>query len=88
MGDPRCAQRPMVAIDNFGDSAGRLDVIALDNKNGYQQITLRYRGQEKLAFSMPDNSKWCFGIMPFGPHKAPAFYTSMMRIFKSELQAL
>jgi len=81
---PRCDD----AIDNFGDSAGRLFFIALDNKTGYHQIAVRYSDQEKLAFFAPDDEKWCFGVMPFGPRNAPAFYTCMMRIFKTEWQVL
>jgi hypothetical protein len=81
---PRCDD----AIDNFGDSAGRLYFIALDNKTGYHQIKVRECDQEKLAFFAPDDEKYCFGVMPFGPRNAPAFYTCMMRIFKSEWQAL
>ena len=81
---PRCDD----AIDNFGDSAGRLYFIALDNKTGYHQIAVRFCDQEKLAFFAPDDFKWCFGVMPFGPRNAPAFYTCMMRIFKDEWNAL
>ncbi len=81
---PRCDD----AIDNFGDSAGRLFFIALDNKTGYHQIRVRFQDQEKLAFFAPDDEKWCWPVMPFGPRNAPAFYTCMMRIFKTEWEAL
>ena len=81
---PRCDD----AINNFGDSAGRLYFISLDNKTGYHQIAVRFSDQEKLAFFAPDDSKWCWGVMPFGPRNAPAFYTCMMRIFKGEWIAL
>ena len=81
---PRCDD----AIDNFGDSAGRLFFIALDNKTGYHQIRVRQQDQEKLAFFTPDDDKYCWPVMPFGPRNAPAFYTCMMRIFRGEWQAL
>jgi hypothetical protein len=81
---PRCDD----AIDNFGDSAGRLFFIALDNKTGYHQVLVREKDQEKLAFFGPDDEKYCWPVMPFGPRNAPAFYTCMMRIFKCEWEAL
>jgi hypothetical protein len=77
---PRCDD----AIDNFGDSNGRLYFIALDNKTGYHQIAVRFSDQEKLAFFAPNDKKYCFGVMPFGPRNAPAFYTCMMHLFKGE----
>ena len=77
---PRCDD----AIDNFGDSNGRLCFIALDNKTGYHQIAVRFCDQEKLAFFAPNDKKYCFSVMPFGPRNAPAFYTCMMHIFKGE----
>ncbi len=74
---PRCDD----AIDNFGDSAGRLFFIALDNKTGYHQFRVPFQDQEKLALFAPDDKKWCWPVMPFRPRNAPAFYTCMMRIF-------
>jgi hypothetical protein len=62
--------------------------IALDNMTGYHQIRVRHRDQEKLAFFAPDDHKYCWPVMPFGPRNAPAFYTCMMGIFKGEWQAL
>jgi hypothetical protein len=81
---PRCDD----AIDNFGDSAGRLFFISLDNKTGYHQIAVRSTDQEKLAFFSPDHKKYTFTVMPFGPRNAPAFYTAMMRVFEDEWNAL
>jgi hypothetical protein len=81
---PRCAD----AIDNFGDSAGRLYFLALDNKQGYHQIRVRECDQEKLAFFTADDRKMCWGVLPFGPMNGPAFYTCMMGIFRDEWNAL
>jgi hypothetical protein len=53
---PRCDD----AIDNFGDSAGRLYFIALDNKTRYHQIRVRPEDQEKLAFFAPNHEKYTF----------------------------
>jgi hypothetical protein len=80
---PRCDD----AIDNFGDAAGRLFFLALDNKTGYHRITVRFLDQEKLAFFGPNFKKYYFNVMPFGPCNAPAFYTAMMSIFPNEWNA-
>ena len=75
---PRCND----AIDDFGDSAGHLFFISLDNKTGYHQILVRLIGQDKLAFFAPDRNKYTFKVMPFGPRNAPAYYTAMMNCFQ------
>ena len=76
------------AIDDFGDSNGRLYFINLDNKTGYHQIGVRYADQSKLAFFGPDRKKYTFSVMLFVPRKAPAFYTCMMLIFRGEYYSL
>ena len=45
---------------------------------------MRLSDQEKLAFFTPDDLKYCFAVMPFGPTNAPGFYTAMMKEFKTE----
>ena len=40
--------------------------------------------QEKLAFFSPNNSKYAFKVVPFGPINAPEFYTCMMQEFHVE----
>jgi hypothetical protein len=72
------------AINNFGDSAGRLYFIALDNKTGYHQIRVLPEDQEKLAFFAPNHEKYTFSVMPFRPRNAPAVYTAMMHTFNQE----
>jgi hypothetical protein len=74
---PRCDD----AINNFGDSNGRLYFISLDNKTGYHQIGVGFADQDKLPFFWPDGKKYTFSVMPFGPRNAPAFYTCMMLFF-------
>ena len=81
---PRCDD----AINNFGDSNGRLYFISLDNKTGYHQIGVRFANQDKLAFFGPDGKKYTFNVMPFGSHNAPAFYTRMMLVFRGEYDSL
>ena len=41
-----------------------------------------------MAFFAPDNNKYAFTVMPFGPVNAPTFYTYMMGDLKDELDAL
>jgi hypothetical protein len=77
---PRCND----AIENFGDSAGRLYIISLDNKTGYHQISVRAIDRPKLAFFAPDGKKYTFGVLPFGPRNGPAYYTAMMTFLQGE----
>ena len=81
---PRCD----AALDNFGDSKGRLHFISVDGKTGYHQIAVAENDQEKLAFMGPDLEKYCYTVMPFGPRNAPAVYTAMMRIMNTEVVTL
>ena len=43
---------------------------------------------EKTAFFAPDDRKYCFTVMSFGPTNSPGFYTAMMRNFKGEWDTL
>lgn len=81
---PRCDD----ALEDFGDSKGRLYFISVDAKTGYHQISVDEGSQEKLAFMGPDNKKYCYLVMPFGPKNAPAVYTAMIIILKQEYDAL
>ena len=60
---PRCDD----AIDNFGDSVGHLFFISLDNKTGYHQISVRPLDLVKLGFFGPDEKKYTFVVLRFGP---------------------
>jgi hypothetical protein len=64
---PRCED----AIEDFGDSAGKLLFIGLNARSGYHQIAVRECDQDKLAFFLPDKEKWTWTVMPFGPRNAP-----------------
>lgn len=82
---PRCDD----AVDILGICIGdMIFFIALDAKQGYHQIAVKHCDQEKLAFFAPDNRKYCYTVMPFGPTNAPAFYTCMMHQFKGEWDEL
>ena len=63
-------------------------IITVDTKQGYHKVKVRYCNIEKRAFFAPDQQKYAFKVMPFGPVNAPAFYTRMMGNFKVEWYAL
>jgi hypothetical protein len=75
-------------MEDFGDSKGRLYFISVDAKSGYHQIYVNEHSQEKLAFMGPNNVKYCYTVMPFGPTNAPAVYTAMICTLKTEYNAL
>ena len=77
---PRCDD----AITVLGCGAVIIWIISLDARQGYHQVAVRLSDQEKLAFFTPDDLKYCFTVMPFGPTNAPGFYTAMMKDFKTE----
>ena len=51
-------------------------------------MSVREEDRGKLAFFAPDNRKYTFNILPFGPTNAPPFYTAMMEGFKDERDTL
>ena len=77
---PRCDD----SIYMLGGGSVLIFVITLDAKQGYHQIAVKYSDQEKLDFFAPDDYKYCYTVMPFGPTNALTFYTAMMRNFKEE----
>jgi hypothetical protein len=81
---PRCED----AIDDFGNSVGKLFFISLDARSGYHQVAVRACDQDKLAFFSPDDEKCVFSVMPFGPRNAPGFYTCMMHGLSLEWNTL
>ena len=52
-------------------------------------IKLQYDPQiNKKSFFAPENNKYCFSIIPFGPTNAPILYSSIMINFKYESDKL
>lgn len=72
------------AIEKLGDSAGVLYFITLDCAQGYYQIRVWHRDQEKLAFFAPPRKKYTYTVLPIGPVNAPPFDTAMVRQFQAE----
>ncbi len=82
---PRCDN----AVESLGIPGGKpLLFLALDAKQGYHQILVRKCDRKKLAFFAPDNKKYTYRVMPFGPTNAPPFYTCMMTDFQTDWNKL
>ena len=77
---PRCDDAITMII--VGENC--IYIITVDAKQGYHQVTVYAMHREKLAFFAPNNRKYTFKVMPFGPMNAPAFYTCMMQDFRKE----
>ena len=81
---PRCDD----AISIFQVGSCLIWIITVDARQGYHQVRVRQFDMEKLAFFAPDDKKYCFKVMPFGPVNAPSFYSCMMGQFKKEWDEL
>ena len=77
-----------VAIEDVGDGTGDFWFISLDSAQGYHQITVRKCDRKKLAFFTPDDSKYTFTVMPFGPRNAPSFFTAKTKVMHNEAMKL
>ena len=80
---PQCED----AITVLSWGSGKIWIISLDAHQGYHQEALRKIDRDKLAF-LPDNRKYCFNVMTFGPINAPPFYTAMMKDLKDEWEKI
>ena len=76
------------AIEDVGDGHGRVYFISLDAAQGYHQIKVRDKDKPKLAFFGPDDKKYTYKVMPFGPRNAPTCYTAMTRTIQDEATKL
>ena len=81
---PRCDD----AIGSLNFGSGTIYIITVDARQGYHQVAVKASDKEKLAFFAPNNKKYTYTVMPFGPMNAPAFNTYMMQKFKDEWDAL
>ena len=81
---PRCDD----AVIILGTGAGDIWIISLDARQGYHQVSVRKLDREKLVFFAPNDRKYCFNVIPFGPTNAPTFYTAMMKDFKDDWDKL
>ena len=75
---PRCHE----SIQDFGDSHGAIYTIALDAFSGFHQIACTDNAKDKLAFWGPDEQKWTYTVMPFGPTNGPPVYQGFMTMLK------
>ena len=76
------------AISIFQVGTCRIWIITVDSCQGYHQVFARKKDREKLAFFSPDDKKYCFKVIPFGPVNAPSFYFCMMEKLKKEWDIL
>ena len=81
---PRCDMA--ITIIELGSSG--IYFITVDARQGYHQVKVRDCDVEKLAFFGPDDKKYGFTVMPFGPVNIPPFYTCVMGVFKTEWNIL
>ena len=81
---PRCDD----AIAAFNVGGSNIYIITVDAKQGYYHVAVKKGDQEKLAFFAPNNRKYTFKVMPFGPTSAPAYYTCMMQELQVQWHAL
>ena len=77
---PRCDD----AITLILLGSNTIYIITVDSKQGCHQIDVYVLHQDKLASFAPNNRKYVFKIMPFGPINALEFYTFMVQDFHSE----
>jgi len=81
---PRCDDA-ITVLEVGGDA---IYIITVDARQGYHQVTVRRIDRDKLAFFAPNNKKYTWNVMPFGPTNAPGFYTCMMGNLRDEWQIL
>ena len=76
----------MPKIDQLTDATYRHPRMSfLDALQGYHQITLAPKDQEKIAFISP-NANYHYTVMPFGLKNAGATYQQMMtRMFRDKI---
>ena len=72
------------AIRTVGSGSNKIWIISLDERQGYPQISVCHVDRETFAFFPPDNQKYMFLFMPFGPTNAPGLYSAMMKNFKEK----
>ena len=71
---PRCSS----AVQDLGDSHGPMYFITVDAHSGFHQIACSPDAIDKLAFWGPDNNKWSWCVMPFGPMNGPTIFQCFM----------
>ena len=76
------------SISTFGSGSDKVWIISRNERQGCNQISVSHVDKEKLAFFAPDNQKYMFLLMPFGPTNAPGFYSDMIKKFKYEWDIL
>ena len=81
---PRCGD----SIRSVSAESDTIFIISLDTCQGYHQVQVRKIDKENPALFTPNNKKYCFCIMQFGPKNVPGFYSDTMRNLKEEWDPL
>ena len=76
------------SIEDMGDHVGTLYFISLDAKQGYHQVKVREKDQEKLVFFGPYNKMYTYNVLPFSCVNGPTFYTCMKRTLQDQWRNL
>ena len=76
------------AISVFQVGSCLILIITVEARQGYHQVIVWVNDKEKLAFFSPDDKKYYFKVMPFGPVNARPFYTIMMANLKKDWDLL
>ena len=69
------------AISTVGAGSNKFFIIGLDARQRYHQISVFHIYREQLNFFAPDNQKYTFLLIPFGPTNAPGFYLDLIKNF-------
>ena len=63
-------------LDDVGDIYSQLWYISLNTQSGYDQVSVREKDEDKLAFYGLNINKYCGLVIPFDPTNNPTFYTT------------
>ena len=75
-------------IEDVGDGTHYIWFISVDSAQGYHQIRVWACDKDKLAFFAPDDEKYTWEVIPFGPTNTPTFFTVKTRVMQREAMAL
>ena len=79
-------------IPHFGDAISSVGTgSGLSSASTPARVNIKFKCEEfmnKSSPSLPQIKNYCFCVMPFGPKKAPGFYSAMMLNFKEEWGSL
>ena len=66
-------------IPIIGSGSNEIWIIILVAQQGYHQVEVNKPDRNKLSFFSPNDKKYFFNVMQFGPINVPLVYTDMMK---------